>query len=86
MPLCQSTLVVDITIKTLYATDKQLVAARKTTYKDVASHFIACNEFTHLSDLYFPDKLTNDNKHKKKGGLLKPSLLVLIYYSQLIIN
>ena len=41
-----------------------LAAAGKTNYTEVdVSLFMRGNEFTHLSDLYFPDNLSNVTKH-----------------------
>lgn len=45
---------------TLFAANELLAAAGKTSYEDVdVSIFMRGDEFTHLSDLYFPDNLTN---------------------------
>ncbi len=49
---------------TLYAANELLAAAGKTNYEDVdVSIFMRGDEFTHLSDLYFPDNLSNVTKH-----------------------
>lgn len=49
---------------TLYAANELLAAAGKTSYKEVdVSIFMRGDEFTHLSDLYFPDNLSNVIKH-----------------------
>lgn len=49
---------------TLYAANELLAAAGKTSYEDVdVSIFMRGDEFTHLSDLYFPDNLSNVTKH-----------------------
>lgn len=49
---------------TLHAANELLAAAGKTNYKEVdASIFMRGDEFIHLSDLYFPDNLTNVTKY-----------------------
>ncbi|WP_413998873.1 FMN-binding glutamate synthase family protein [Flavobacterium sp. W1B] len=49
---------------TLHAANELLAAAGKTSYKEVdATIFMRGDEFIHLSDLYFPDNLTNVTKH-----------------------
>lgn len=49
---------------TLHAANELLAAAGKTSYEDVdVSLFMRGDEFTHLSDLYFPDNLSNVTKH-----------------------
>lgn len=49
---------------TLHAANELLAAAGKTNYTEVdVSLFMRGNEFTHLSDLYFPDNLSNVTKH-----------------------
>jgi len=49
---------------TLHAANELLAAAGKTNYEEVdVSIFMRGDEFTHLSDLYFPDNLGNVTKH-----------------------
>ena len=49
---------------TLHAANELLAAAGKNSFKEVdASIFMRGDEFIHLSDLYFPDNLTNVTKH-----------------------
>lgn len=49
---------------TLYAANELLAAAGKSSYEDVdVSIFMRGDEFTHLSDLYFPENLSNVIKH-----------------------
>ncbi|RVT71366.1 FMN-binding glutamate synthase family protein [Flavobacterium sufflavum] len=49
---------------TLHAANELLAAAGKTSYEEVdGSIFMRGDEFTHLSDLYFPDNLGNVTKH-----------------------
>ncbi|MFC3335610.1 FMN-binding glutamate synthase family protein [Flavobacterium palustre] len=49
---------------TLHAANELLAAAGKSNYAEVdVSLFMRGNEFTHLSDLYFPDNLSNVTKH-----------------------
>lgn len=49
---------------TLHAANELLAAAGKSNYEDVdVSLFMRGDEFTHLSDLYFPDNLGNVTKH-----------------------
>jgi len=48
---------------TLLAANELLAAAGKSSYEDVdVNIFMRGDEFTHLSDLYFPDNLTNVTK------------------------
>ncbi|KDN55969.1 FMN-binding glutamate synthase family protein [Flavobacterium seoulense] len=55
---------------TLHAANELLAAAGKSNYEEVdVSIFMRGDEFTHLSDLYFPNNLTNVTTHlKKKEG------------------
>jgi hypothetical protein len=49
---------------TLHAANELLAAAGKTSFADVGPNiFMRGDEFTHLSDIYFPDILTNVRKH-----------------------
>lgn len=49
---------------TLHAANELLAAAGKTSFKEVdVSIFMRGDEFIHLSDLYFPDNLTNVTRH-----------------------
>lgn len=49
---------------TLHAANELLAAAGKSNYEEVdVSIFMRGDEFTHLSDLYFPDNLGNVTKH-----------------------
>jgi glutamate synthase domain-containing protein 2 len=49
---------------TLYAANELLAAAGKSNYEEVdVSIFMRGDEFTHLSDLYFPENLSNVIKH-----------------------
>lgn len=49
---------------TLYAANELLAAAGKSSYEEVdASIFMRGDEFAHLSDLYFPNNLTNVTNH-----------------------
>ena len=55
---------------TLHAANELLAAAGKLNYEEVdVSIFMRGDEFTHLSDLYFPNNLGNVTTHlKKKEG------------------
>ena len=49
---------------TLHAANELLAAAGKSNYEEVdVSIFMRGDEFTHLSDLYFPNNLSNVTKH-----------------------